>query len=56
MRKVKIKFKENGKIFFDEAIIGKTITEEQAQGLVEQGIARIIEINENEEEVEKENE
>jgi len=46
-RIVEIKFEEEGKVFFDSAEIGKDITEEQAQGLVKQGIARIIEMNEN---------
>ena len=46
-RMVKIKFEEKGKVFFDSAVIGKDITEEQAQGLVEQGIAQIIEIPNN---------
>lgn len=43
-KKIEIKFEEDGKIFFDTAIIGEDITEEQAQGLVKQGIAKIIEV------------
>lgn len=43
-KKIEIKFEENGKIFFDSAIIGKDITEEQAQGLVDLGIGKIIEV------------
>lgn len=44
MKKIEIKFEEDGKIFFDSAIIGEDITEEQAQGLVENGKGRIIEV------------
>lgn len=44
MRKIEIKFEEDGKVFFDSAIIGKDITEEQAQGLVENGKGKIIEV------------
>lgn len=46
MRRIEIKFEEDDKIFFDSAIIGKDITEQQAQGLVEQGIGKIIESEE----------
>lgn len=45
MKKIEIKFEEDGKMFFDSAIIGKDITEEQAQGLIEKGIGKIIEID-----------
>lgn len=48
-RIVEIKFEEEEKVFFDSAEIGKDITEEQAQGLVKQGIARIIEVNDKKE-------
>ena len=41
-RTIRIKFKEKGKIFFDSAIIGEDITEEQAQKLVEKGMGKII--------------
>jgi hypothetical protein len=51
MRRIEIKFEEKGKIFFDSAIIGKDITEEQAQGLVDLGIGIIIEEEEKEKEV-----
>lgn len=44
MRTIEIKFEEDGKIFFDSAIIGKDITEEQAQELVEKGVGKIIEV------------
>lgn len=44
MKRIEIKFEEDGKIFFDSATIGKDITEEQAQGLVKQGVGRIIEV------------
>lgn len=43
MKRIEIKFEEDGKVFFDSAIIGKDITEEQAQGLVENGKGKIIE-------------
>lgn len=46
MKKIEIKFKEKGKIYFDLAIIGEDITEEQAQGLVELGVGRIMEVEE----------
>lgn len=48
MKILKIRFEEDGKIFFDSAIIGKDITEEQAQGLIKQGIARIEDVPDNE--------
>ncbi len=47
-RIIEIKFEENGKIFFDSAVIGEDITEEQAQKLVEEGIGKIIEISDTE--------
>lgn len=43
MRRIEIKFEEDGKIFFDSAEIGKDITEIQAQRLVEMGVGKIIE-------------
>ena len=54
-RMIKIKFEEDGKTFFDSTIIGKDITEEQAQKLMDMGKGRIIEINENNNQEKKNN-
>lgn len=46
MKLLQISFKENGKIIVDKAIIGEDITKEQAQGLIDMGFAKIIEVEE----------
>jgi hypothetical protein len=45
LKLLQISFKENGKLIVDKAIIGEDITEEQAQGLIGMGIAKIIEVD-----------
>jgi len=44
LKVLQISFKEEGKIFVDSAIIGEDITQKQAQGLIDMGIAKIIEV------------